>query len=120
MNELGLIKELLAEALALVGEHEQAMASMNKAYTSGGASSTAGMAAQLGSPSTEVVLTEAPKKKRLEKRVPPPPPVPDSNVQNIKTTSNGKRIPVTGLSPVETNEYIYGKPDPRQPRLGKK
>jgi len=123
MNELELIKELLAEALALVGEHEQAMASMNKAaYSSGGSSATAGMTEQLGSPAAEVVLTNAgpKKKKRIEKNVPPPPPVPDANVQGIKTTTNGKRLKVTGLSPKDTDAYTFGKPDPRQSNLDKK
>jgi len=122
MNELELIKQLLGEALILVEEHGQAMVSMNKAaYSSGGTSSTAGMAVQLGSPAADVILTDAgPKKKRLEKEVPPPPPVPDSNVQGIKTTANGKRLKVTGLSPKDTDAYTFGKPNPRQPNLDKK
>ena len=121
MNELNEIKTLLSEALVLVEEHEKAMMTVRKdAYSSGGVGSTAGMAAQLGTPSAEVVLTDAgpKKKKRLEKKTPPP--VPDSNVQGIKTTSNGKRIQVTGLTPEATDAYIYGRPDTRQPRLGKK
>jgi len=79
------------------------------AYTEGGVGSVAGFADQVGSPSAEVLLTDKKKKKdRLTKAVKPAPDVKDPKTEGIKTTSNGKRIPVTGLSAKKKDEYLFG------------
>lgn len=95
---------------------EEARESLVKgAYTQGGVASVSDFSGQVGSPSSEVLLTgDAKKKKRLDKKmkqeypVPPVHAAPDVKTEGIKTTTNGKRLPVTGLSSKEKDEYLFG------------
>ena len=89
--------------------HEASEVLAKAVYTEAGVTSIAGFSDQVGSPSAEVLLTDKKKKKdRLTKAVKPAPDVKDPKTTGIKTTSNGKRIPITGLSANQKDEYLYG------------
>ena len=99
MGDLEKAKELLTEVGELIDSHIQSMESMNK-HSEGGVSTTSGMSDQMGSPSSEVMLTGGLKrrKRRIEK----------SDAAGIITTIDGKKLKLTGLTDKEKNEYIFG------------
>jgi hypothetical protein len=110
MSDLDKAKEILKKAEAL----------LEKAYSNAGPVSIKGtdssFSGQLDTPSAEVMLTEGKKKKKfitdqtLEKVA----PTPKVKVEGITTAVDGKKLKITGLSDKEKDEYLFGKPDPRQ------
>lgn len=81
------------------------MDDLNKeAYSDAGVTSSSGFSDQLGSPSSEVMLTDgvsSNKKKKLKK-------FDFKDAEGLVTTINGKKLKLTGLTDKEKDEYLFG------------
>ena len=110
MSDLNDIIELLEEAKGL----------LEKTYSEAGVTSTSGFSDQMGSPSAEVLLTDGVNGKKKKKKFLtdrnikkaamnlPVADAPDVDAEGIKTTANGKKIKVTGLTDKQKDQYLFG------------
>ena len=72
-----------------------------ESYTDAGVIGTSNFSSQVGSPSAEVLLTDGIKRKKKHK-------ISKEDAEGLITTSNGKKIKLTGLSEKEKDEYLFG------------